>query len=81
MSKVPFAQHEMSDAEDKSKKVSGDDDDEEPLRPLHNDEGKRKVTDVLCTILFIVAMGAMFGISIWAWSEGEYRKLVNGIGM
>ncbi|XP_071393435.1 choline transporter-like protein 2 isoform X2 [Centroberyx affinis] len=40
--------------------------------PIHN----RGCTDVLCCILFIIALVAYFGVGILAWSQGDPRKVI-----
>ncbi|XP_071780948.2 choline transporter-like protein 2 isoform X3 [Centroberyx gerrardi] len=40
--------------------------------PIHN----RGCTDVLCCILFIIALVGYFGVGILAWSQGDPRKVI-----
>ncbi|TMS23268.1 Choline transporter-like protein 2 [Larimichthys crocea] len=40
--------------------------------PIHN----RGCTDVLCCILFILALLGYFAVGILAWSQGDPRKVI-----
>ncbi|KAI4878167.1 hypothetical protein NFI96_033579 [Prochilodus magdalenae] len=45
-------------------------------RPVSTDEGLEGCTDVLCCLLFILALLGYFAVGILAWSQGDPRKVI-----
>jgi hypothetical protein len=52
------------------------------LTPLHHaslQETDRRCTDIFCLLLFVVFLAGMFVIAGIAYSQGDYRRVLNGI--
>ncbi len=60
-----------------------------PVRPLSADDVHRKCTDVgaragasrqlLCLFLFVLMIGGMSAVSLYAWQHGDYRRVLGGV--